>query len=520
MRAGPVVLYFRGASIAREAEARGFVTALGGDGARAARFVDDGEHDNSGRDAIVAAMRAGAVGVIVSPSYQDLVYGFFVDETIRPLVEEHDVAIADLFDPELLSPDFDRVHDLWDGDEDAWEPLLEGLAKRVLGDAAPASFCEELVALSDDLAAWSQRAGDVAGRMRSEYVYSGLRSGEHLTTWVRNGVLDSLPADDPTVLAVRLDALERRPDREVVEHGRALLIDLRAHDDLALLHRALLVHAARCLEEGLWAEAEATAEEARPFERDPELPRRAERLSLAARFGRGEITSALAGLDALFLAEREAESTAGAVLHAKRSFMDLDEHEAVLRELALSIQVAREPSKLVEPLTRLCGLIQDKADADRLRNWLAAQKPAAVKPPVDFWGEYGRITREKAAAQAPAAKKAAPKKATSKKAVSKKAAAKKAATTKAAPKKATSKKAVSKKAAAKKAATTKAASKEATSKKAATKKAASKTAASKQAAPKKAAFKKAASKKATSKKATSKKAASKKAASKKTPAKT
>ncbi|WAS90049.1 hypothetical protein [Nannocystis punicea] len=440
MRAGPVVLYFRGASLSREAEARAFVTALGGDGAGAARFVDNGENDNTGRDAIVAGMRSGAVGVIVSPSYQDLVYGFFVDETIRQLVKEHDVASADLFDPELLSPDFDRVHDLWDGEVAAWEPLLEGLAKSVLGDAAPASFCEELVAVSDDLAAWSERAAYVASSMRSEYVYSGLRSAQHLTTWVRNGLLISLPADDPAVLSARLDAIERRPVWEVVEHGRALLIDLRAHGDPALLHRALLVHAARCLEEGLWAEAEVTAEEARPFERNPAFPRRAERLSLAARLGRGDITSALAGLDALFLAERSSQSTAGPVLHSKRSFSELDEHEAVLRDLALSIQAAGDPSRLIKPLTTLCELTQPSADADQLRKWLAAQKPAAVKPPFDLWADVGRRMRERDAAQAPAPKKAASKKAASKKAASKKAASKKAASKKAASKKAAPKK--------------------------------------------------------------------------------
>ncbi|MFZ6181276.1 hypothetical protein [Nannocystis pusilla] len=449
MRAGPVVLYFRGASLAREAEARAFVTALGGDGAGAACFVDDGE-DNTARDAIVGSMRSGAVGVIVSPSYQDLVYGFFVDETIRQLVKDRDVVAADLFDPALLSPDFDQVHDLWDGKVAAWEPLLEGLAKSVLGDAAPASFCEELMAVSDDLAAWSQRAGDVARRMRSEYVYSALRSAEHLTTWVRNGLLISLPADDPALLSARLDALERRPVWEVVEHGRALLIDLRAHGDPALLHRALLVHAARCLEEGLWAEAEATAEEARPFERDPAFPRRAERLSLAARLGRGEITSALAGLDALFLAERSTQSTAGPVLHAKRSFVELDEYEAVLRELGLSIQAARDSSKLVEPLTRLCELTRRSADADQLRKWLAAQKPAAVKPPLDLWAEYGRFARERDAAQTPAPKKAASKKTAAKKAASKKAGSKQAAAKKAVAKKAAAKKAASKKLASKK----------------------------------------------------------------------
>ncbi|MCY1065563.1 hypothetical protein OV090_12355 [Nannocystis sp. RBIL2] len=400
----------------------------------------------------------------MSPSYQDLVYGFYVDEPIRQLLKEHDVTSADLFDPELLNPDFDRVHDLWDGEAAAWEPLLEGLAKSVLGDAAPASFCEELVAVSDDLAAWSQRAGDVAGRMRSEYVYSSLRSAEHLTTWVRNGLFISLHPDDPALLSARLDALERWPVREVVEHGRALLKDLRAHGDPELLHRALLVHAARCLEEGLWAEAEATAEEARPFERNPDFPRRAERLSLAARLGRGEVTSALAGLDALFLAERSTQSTAGPVLHSKRSFVQLDEREAVLRDLALSIQAARDPSKLVEPLTRLCELSRG-AEADQLRKWLAAQKPAAVKPPLDLWAEYGRLTRERDAAQAPAAKKAAPKKAASKKAAPKKAASKKAAPKKAASKKAAPKKAASKKAASKKAAPKKAAPKKAAPKK-------------------------------------------------------
>ncbi|MFY0534701.1 hypothetical protein [Nannocystis pusilla] len=371
------------------------MTAIGGDGAGAARFVDDGKDDNTGRDAIVAGIRSGAVGVIVSPSYPDLVYGFFVDEPIRQLLAEHDVAIADFFDPELLNPDFDRVHDLWDGEAAAWEPLLEGLAKSVLGDAAPASFCEELVAVSDDLAAWSQRAADVAGRMRSEYVYSGLRSAERLTTWVRNGLFISLHPDDPALLSARLDALERWPVREVVEHGRDLLIDLRAHGDPELLHRALLVHAARCLEEGLWAEAEATAEEARPFERNPDFPHRAERLSLAARLGRGEVASALAGLDALFLAEGSTQSTAGPVLHSKRSFVALDEREEVLRALALSIQAARDPSKLVEPLTRLCELTRRSAEVAQLRKWLAAQKPAAVKPPFDLWAEYGRLTREK-----------------------------------------------------------------------------------------------------------------------------
>ncbi len=364
-RAGPAAIYVGRGPEERIDEALAFLLRLGRDATSLLVFRDEPGAD---RAALLEAVEGGRLALIVVPEYLDAV-SFWQDRPAMATLKAQAVSLVLPFDVAILTPDAATVERLWSADPDAWRPIVEALYLGCLTDRAPQSLLQALMARDPDVFRWGERACDaIDAPMKSAYVSTGGGARAKIVGWLQAGLAELRPAADPVRLAARLDELERRPSADVVERCRALRHEVAAVGGL-LASRAAQVHAARCLEEGLWDEAHAAATEAAALaEATDDAPGLALRLQAGALLGKRALAEGLDAvlsaqlLDALF-------GAAGPVLHTRRFFTGVAEPEATLREVAFLAQVPGRVREWPEALERLARLL-DADDAALLAAWL------------------------------------------------------------------------------------------------------------------------------------------------------
>lgn len=370
-RAGPAAIYVGSGAGERVDEARAFLTRLGRD-APSVLVFRDGDKPGADRTALLEAVEGGRLALIVVPEYLDAL-SFWQDRPAMATLKAQAVNLVLPFDVAILTPDAATVERLRNADPDAWRPIVEALYLGCLTDRAPESLLQALMARDPDVLRWGERACDaIDAPMKSAYVSTGAGARARIAGWLQAGLAQLRPSADPmrqaADLAARFDELERRPGADVVERCRALRHEVAAVGG-PLASRAAQVHAARCLEEGLWDEAHGAATEAAALaEATDDAPGLALRLQAGALLGKRAIVEGLDAvasaqlLDALF-------GAAGPVLHTRRFFTGVAEPEATLREVAFLAQVPGRVREWPEALERLAGLL-DADDAARIAAWL------------------------------------------------------------------------------------------------------------------------------------------------------
>ncbi len=257
------------------AAARTYLAALDLDPASARLFVDDAPANTVATTPALAEVvrraKAGELGAVVQLSKNAL---FASDVAIRAVQEvmASGAQLLTVIDARLVQPDELTVKRLWACDGPTWQPLLEALMGRSLGRVAPRSFCAALTAVSTDVDAWTKLAMRAVDRFRSKTVDSVLGVKDAFSPWLMAGMRKLLPASDPSVLDARLMDIVNNAAGDVVARSRDVLREIGAHAPNTQLHyNSLCVHAARCLEEQLWDEAETAASTARDMKKGNEI---------------------------------------------------------------------------------------------------------------------------------------------------------------------------------------------------------------------------------------------------------